>query len=102
VVGSADIETISAGESCKFWWDRQEDNTLIIHCSEGKKIQIPKSALDSLVGALARHDETIIGTALELLEYLRIERMEFIVEQTDMACDSWENSWSWPSVHSRQ
>ena len=41
--------------------------------------------MDSLVGALARHDETIIGTALELLEYLGIERIEFIMEQTDMA-----------------
>jgi pentatricopeptide repeat protein len=40
-----------------------------------KKIQIPKSALDFLVGALARNDETI-GTALELLEVYQGESLK--------------------------
>lgn len=40
-----------------------------------KKIQIPKSALDFLVGASARNDETI-GTALELLEEYQGESLK--------------------------
>ncbi|RCV28564.1 hypothetical protein SETIT_5G414500v2 [Setaria italica] len=40
-----------------------------------KKIQIPKSALDFLVSALARNDETV-GTALELLEEYQGESLK--------------------------
>ncbi|KAL6616536.1 hypothetical protein ACP70R_038806 [Stipagrostis hirtigluma subsp. patula] len=40
-----------------------------------KKIQIPRSALDFLIGALARNDETI-GTAVELLEEYQGESLK--------------------------
>ncbi|XP_062207764.1 small ribosomal subunit protein mS80 (rPPR6)-like [Phragmites australis] len=52
----------------------KEAHSLFLAAKE-KKIQIPKSALDFLVVALARNDETI-GTALELLEKYQGESLK--------------------------